>query len=80
MVFFACGDVADEGETFDVEDDNEVKEGDDEEGSVDSGDLNRVEMEEEADEDIEGETLGTKCSTSPSPVAEDRVGKAVACD
>ena len=79
---FACGEVADDGETFVVDrddlDDNEVKEGDEEEGSVESGDLNKVEMEEAAEDDIEGETLGTRRSSPPSPV--DKVGNAVACD
>ena len=69
MVFFVCwGKVANDGETFDRDDDdddaaNEVRDEEGEEGSsVDSGDddMNIVGMEEEAaDEDIEGETLGT---------------------
>ena len=66
VVFFVCwGNVANDGETFDDDDDaaNEVRDEEGEEGSsVDSGDddMNIVGIEEEAaDEDIEGETLGT---------------------
>ena len=68
VVFFVWGKVANDGETFDRDDDdddaaNEVRDEEGEEGSsVDSGDddMNIVGMEEEAaDEDIEGETLGT---------------------
>ena len=65
VVFFVWGKVANDGETFDKDDDDDANEVRDEEGeegsSVDSGDddKNMVEMEEAADEDIEGETLGT---------------------
>ena len=62
VVFFVWGKVANDGETFDRDDDDEVRDEEGEEGSsVDSGDddKNIVEMEEAADEDIEGETLGT---------------------
>ena len=65
VVFFVCwGKVANDGETFDRDEDDDANEVSDEEGeegsSVDSGDdMNIVEIEEAADEDIEGETLGT---------------------
>ena len=72
VVFFVWGKVANDGETFDRDEDDDANEVSDEEGeegsSVDSGDdMNIVEIEEAADEDIEGETLGTWSPSTRPP-------------